>query len=98
MATSLRKVVIETLIPTKFKYVARDLDGSVHAFEKEPNLDYGTNANPYPCDMWDVLDGATMPISYKTAVSAGFLTDEIGDWRDSCKKLTDVVSIEGVTK
>ena len=43
MTRVMKRVVVETLIPENFKYVARDQDGSVHAFEKEPNLDYGTN-------------------------------------------------------
>ena len=46
MSQEMRKVVLETVIPSKFKYVARDLDGSIHVFENEPNLDYGTNKSP----------------------------------------------------
>ena len=43
MTSTLRKIVVETMIPTIFNFIARDLVGSVHAFENEPNLDYGTN-------------------------------------------------------
>ena len=39
MTQEMRKVVLETVIPSKFKYVARDLDGSVHELENQPNLD-----------------------------------------------------------
>ena len=52
MTHEMKRLVVETVIPSKFKWVARDLDGSVHVFEKEPNLDYGTNKNPVACDMW----------------------------------------------
>jgi len=47
MTQEMRKVVLETVIPSKFKYIARDLNGSVHVFENEPNLDYGTNKSPF---------------------------------------------------
>ena len=43
MSATLRKIVVETMIPANFKFMARDLDGSVHVFENKPNLDYGTN-------------------------------------------------------
>ena len=83
----MRKIKVETMIPTNFKWIARDQDGSLHIFEKQPNLDYGTNANPLACDMWDVYEGQTMQITPKTAVSAGLYQDELGEWRDSCKEL-----------
>ena len=91
MAQEVRKVALETVIPSKFKYIARDLNGSVHVFENEPNLDYGTNKNPLACDMWDVYEGETMQISPNTPISAGLLTEALGDWRDSCKELTELV-------
>ena len=37
MSETLRKIVVETMIPANFKYMARDLDGSVHVFENEPS-------------------------------------------------------------
>ena len=94
MTTEMRRLVVETVIPSNFKYVARDLDGSVHVYEKEPNLDYGTNKNPYPCDMWDVYEGQTMRVSSKTVVSAAHLTAELGDWRHSCAEITELVGID----
>ena len=51
MTTKMRRLMVETVIPANYKWVARDQDGSVHVFEQEPNLDYGTNANPTACDM-----------------------------------------------
>ena len=90
MTATLRKIVVETMIPANFNFIARDLDGSVHAFENEPNLDYGTNKNPLPCDMWDDPSGGdTMPVSFKTSTDAGDLTKYLGDWRDSCVGITE---------
>ena len=90
MSQTLRKIVVETMIPANFEWMARDLDGSVHVFENEPNLDYGTNKSPTACDMWDDPSGGeTMPVSFKTSTSAGFLTEELGDWRDSCVRITE---------
>tara|TARA_E500000331_G_C16841394_1_gene533677 strand:+ start:298 stop:588 length:291 start_codon:yes stop_codon:yes gene_type:complete len=94
MSVEMRRLVVETVIPTKFKWVARDLDGSVHVFEKEPNLDYGTNKNPVACDMWDVYDGDTMQITPKTPIHVNAITEELGDWRDSCKEITELVGID----
>ena len=101
MSETLRKIVVETMIPSNFKFMARDLDGSVHVFENEPNLDYGTNKNPLPCDMWDDPSGGdTMPVSFKTSTPAGdltedfckYLTEELGDWRDSCVEITEYIT------
>ena len=36
----MRRLVVETAIPLSFNWVARDLNGSVHAYEKKPNLDF----------------------------------------------------------
>ena len=54
MTQAMKRVVVETVVPESFKYMARDQDGSVHVFEEKPNLDYGTQKNPLACDMWDV--------------------------------------------
>ena len=94
MSVEMRRLVVETVIPTKFKWGARDLDGSVHVFEKEPNLDYGTNKNPVACDMWDVYDGDTMQITPKTPIHVNAITEELGDWRDSCKEITELVGTD----
>ena len=92
MTPAVRRLVVETIIPANFKYVARDQDGSVHIFEEKPNLDYGTNANPTACDMWDVFKGETMQVSPKTPVEASRLTEELGDWRDSLQELNVLTS------
>ena len=92
MKQPMRKIKVETMIPTNFKWIARDQDGSLHIFEKQPNLDYGTNANPLACDMWDVYKGETMQVSPKTPVDASRLTEELGDWRDSLQELNVLTS------
>ena len=38
MSQAMKRVVIETVVPENFKYIARDQDGSVHVFEEKPNL------------------------------------------------------------
>ena len=88
----MRRLVVETAIPLSFNWVARDLNGSVHAYEKKPNLDYCTNANPVACDMWDVYEGEVLQISPATPVNAGNLTEEFGDWRSSLIELKEVMS------
>ena len=92
MSQAMKRVVIETVVPENFKYIARDQDGSVHVFEEKPNLDYGSNANPTACDMWDVFKGETMQVSPKTPVEASCLTEELGDWRDSLQELNVLTS------
>ena len=88
----MRRLVVETAIPLSFNWVARDLNGSVHVYEHEPNLDYGTNKNPYPCDMWDVYEGEVLQIAPPTPVNAGKLTEEFGDWRSSLVELKEIMS------
>ena len=97
MSQAMKRVVIETVVPENFKYIGRDQDGSVHVFEEKPNLDYGSNANPTACDMWDVFKGETMQVSPKTPVDASRLTEELGDWRDSLQELT-VLTSEGINE
>ena len=92
MSQAMKRVVIETVVPENFKYIARDQDGSVHVFEEKPNLDYGSNANPTAWDMWDVFKGETMQVSPKTPVEASRLTEELGDWRDSLQELNVLTS------
>ena len=47
----MKKINIETLVPDSFKYVARDMDGKLYAFENEPSL-----ATDIACDTWDVKE------------------------------------------
>ena len=88
----MHKLVVETAIPLSFNWIARDMDGSVYAFQNKPNLDYGTNQDPVACDMWDVYEGEVLQISPPTPVNAGKLTEEFGDWRSSLVELKEVMS------
>ena len=66
----MKKVKIETLVPSNFNFLARDLDGKVFAFENKPDL-----ATDIACDTWDVKEGHYMQVH--TLPTEGF------DWRDS---------------
>ena len=34
----MKKINVETLVPDNFKFVARDMDGKVFAFENKPDI------------------------------------------------------------
>ena len=79
----MKKINVETLVPDNYKYVARDMDGKVFAFENEPSL-----ATDIACDTWDVKEGEilqlTSSVEGETAVA---IDSELGDWRDSLIEL-----------
>ena len=54
----MKKINIETLVPDTFKFLARDMDGKVFAFENEPNL-----ATDIACDTWDVKEGEILQLT-----------------------------------
>jgi len=83
----MHKLVVETAIPLSFNWIARDMDGSVYAFQNKPNLDYGTNQAPVACDMWDVKTGEVLQITPSTSKSTSDL--DLGDWRESLIELSD---------
>ena len=68
----MKKINVETLVPDNFKFVARDMDGKVFAFENKPDI-----ATDIACDTWDVKEGPT----------AVAIDSELGDWRDSLTEL-----------
>ena len=90
----MHKLVVETAIPLSFNWIARDMDGSVYAFQNKPNLDYGTNQDPVACDMWDVYEGEVLKVSPKTPLSMAFLSEEFGDWRESLTEITEIMKID----
>ena len=79
----MKKLNVETLVPSNYKYVARDMDGKVFAFENKPDI-----ATDIACDTWDVKEGEilklTSAIEGETAVA---IDSELGDWRDSLVEL-----------
>ena len=83
----MKKLSVETLVPDNFKFVARDMDGKVFAFENEPSL-----ATDIACDTWDVKEGEILQITRPVLISAEGITftaigSELGDWRDSLTEL-----------
>ena len=79
----MKKLNVETLVPSNYKYVARDMDGKVFAFENKPDI-----ATDIACDTWDVKEGEilqlTSSVEGETAVA---IDSELGDWRDSLIEL-----------
>ena len=85
----MKKINVETLVPNNFKFVARDMDGKVFAFENKPNL-----ATDIACDTWDVKEGKLLQITEPVFLSAEGITftaigSELGDWRDSLIELNN---------
>ena len=77
-----KNVTIKTLVNEKFRFLARDLNGSVFVFEDKPDI-----ATDIACDTWDVKTGeilqVTPPIPESTSDS------ELGDWRESLVEIND---------
>ena len=83
----MKKLSVETLVPDNFKFVARDMDGKVFAFENKPDI-----ATDIACDKWDVKEGEILQITNPVYLSAEGITftaigSELGDWRDSLTEL-----------
>ena len=83
----MKKLNVETLVPSNYKYVARDMDGKVFAFENKPDI-----ATDIACDTWDVKEGEVLEITKPVLLSAEGITftaigSELGDWRDSLTEL-----------
>ena len=80
----MKKLNVETLVPDNYKYVARDMNGEIYAFENEPSL-----ATDIACDTWDVKEcevlQVTSSVEGETAVA---IDSELGDWRDSLIELS----------
>jgi hypothetical protein len=80
----MKKLILETLVPATYKYVARDLNGSLYAFEEKPNL-----ATDIACDTWDTKTGKVLKItpSLVNFTSTEMLASELGDWRESLTEI-----------
>ena len=83
----MKKLNVETLVPNRFKFAARDLDGKIFAFENKPEI-----ATAIACDTWVVKDGEILQITNPVYLSAEGITftaigSELGDWRDSLIEL-----------
>ena len=78
-----KNVTVKTVIDEKFRFLARDLDGSVFVFEDKPDI-----ATDIACDTWDVKEGEILQVTQPVFLSAEGIThtgvdSELGDWRDS---------------
>ena len=74
----MKKLIVETLVPTHFKFLARDLDGKIFAFENKPEL-----ATDVVCDTWDVKEGDFLQITNPISVSEGEINLQLGNWKES---------------
>ena len=82
-----KNVTIKTLVNEKFRFLARDLNGSVFVFEDKPSI-----ATDIACDTWDVKTGEILQISPSTPMTTANL--ELGDWRESLMELDDEVILD----
>ena len=77
-------VTIKTSVNEKFRFLARDLNGSVFVFENEPSI-----ATDIACDTWDVQTGEILQI---TPPTTEVTSDDLeGDWRDSLTEIDNEV-------
>jgi len=84
----MKKLILETLVPVTYKYVARDLNGSLYAFEEKPSL-----ATDIACDTWDTKTGKILKITPSLAhfTSTEMIVSELGDWRESLTEINEIV-------
>jgi len=80
----IKNVTVKTVVDEKFRFLARDLNGSVFVFEDKPNI-----ATDIACDTWDVKTGEILQI---TPPTAELTSDDLeGDWRDSLIEIDNEV-------
>jgi len=80
-----KNVTVKTIVDEKFRFLARDLNGSVFVFEDKPSI-----AIDIACDTWDVKTGEILQITPPTA-DAEVTSDLEGDWRDSLIEIDNEV-------
>ena len=78
----MKNVTVKTVVDEKFRFLARDLNGSVFVFEDKPSIPIDI-----ACDMWDVKTGEVLQITPSTSKSTSDL--DLGDWRESLIELSD---------
>jgi len=78
MKDNMKKLIVETLVPVHFKFLARDQDGKIFAFENKPEL-----ATDIVCDTWDVKEGEFLQITNPISVSEGEINLQLGNWKES---------------
>ena len=80
-----KNVTVKTIVDEKFRFLARDLNGSVFVFEDKPSI-----ATDIACDTWDVKTGEILQITPPTT-DAEVTSDLEGDWRDSLIEIDNEV-------
>ena len=81
-----KNVTVKTVVDEKFRFLARDLNGSVFVFEDKPSIPIDI-----ACDTWDVKTGEILQITPPTTKST---FDLEGDWRDSLMEIDDEVILD----
>jgi len=82
----MKNVTAKTVVDEKFRFLARDMNGSVFVFEDKPSI-----ATDIACDTWDVKTGEILQITPPTTKST---SDLEGDWRDSLMELNDEIILD----
>tara|TARA_Y100001963_G_C6568508_1_gene347730 strand:- start:30 stop:278 length:249 start_codon:yes stop_codon:yes gene_type:complete len=80
----MKKLIVETLVPEHFEYLARDKDGKVFAFQNKPEL-----TTDIDCDTWDVDEGEVLQITDPISVSEEEINSQLGNWKESLIDLKD---------
>ena len=80
----MKNVTIKTVVDEKFRFIARDLNGSVFVFEDKPDI-----ATEISCDTWDVKTGEVLQITPPTPAATSAM--DLGDWRESLIEIDDEV-------
>lgn len=80
----MKKLTVETLVPVHFKFLARDLDGKIFAYENKPEL-----TTDIDCDTWDVKEGEILQITKPISLPAKEISSQLGDWKKSSIDLRD---------
>jgi len=78
----MKNVTVKTVVDEKFRFLARDLNGSVFVFEDKPNIPIDI-----ACDTWDVKTGEILQIIPPIPEANSAM--ELGDWRESLIELSD---------
>ena len=78
----MKTVMVKTKVNEKFRFLARDLNGSVYVFEDKPSL-----ATDIACDTWDVKTGDILQITPPTPEATS--ASDLGDWRESLTEIDD---------
>ena len=85
----MKNITVKTVVDEKFRFLARDLNGSVFVFEDKPSIPIDI-----ACDTWDVKEGKLLQITNPVFLSEEGIThtgvgSELGDWRDSLIEIND---------